>query len=382
MTEEIDTADIPSEGSDLSPSSDLEMDAKRELMDNPKLIDPLLGVAEPASLPLDEMSDTPTETAQVITGLPSCGFMTEKNPGKGEDSHPFEYVWETESGKRTLLAVFDGMGGAGSRKVTDPNDESVVMSMAYFASRAARGALVAACNQVTPMMTPREITDVIEHEIKKALRRLADREGGIPTGGIRGSMVKDYPTTVAIALIDEEVDRRRVHMMWAGDSRVYAMWPDKDYLLQQLTLDHTASGASSDGGDAALTKCATPDSAELEFSDIDVPKNAVVFVATDGCFAYESTQFFLCTLVEEMMHSSNVVEYSENLAATLSAIAGDDCSMAMSFRSDSEFPQTKSEFKDHLRPLQEIRNVPKHNPFITFSSGDLFLRHLRNERGV
>lgn len=318
--------------------------------------------------------------APSIEGLPFCGFVTEKNEGKGEDCEPIEFIWEYETGKRTLLAVFDGMGGAGSRKVPDINNPDKTVSMAYLASRAARGAVIEACKQVTPKMQPVEIVEVISQHIQKFLQRLVNREGGMPESNFRGKMIKDYPTTVAIAII-EEGESRHVHMMWAGDSRVYAIWPDQEFLLQQLTLDHTASGASSDGGDAALTRCATPDSVDLEYLSIEVPRDAVVFVATDGCFAYESTQFFLTTLIEQLDRSVDQEQYSKHLAEALSAVAGDDCSMAMSFPPSIDFEITKTTLQKHLRNLQDIRNVPRNNPFIAFSSGEFFLKHLKRISG-
>jgi len=330
---------------------------------------------EPTLFPLADATELPP-----IDGLPSCGFVTEKKLGLGEDSEPIEFVWEYETGRRTLLAVFDGMGGAGSRKVPDINNPDASVSMAYLASRAARGAVIEACKQLTPKMQPGEVVEIISQHIQKYLQRLANREGGIPAGSMRGSMIKDYPTTVAVAIIEEGVNRS-VHMMWAGDSRVYAIWPDQKFLLQQLTLDHTASGASSDGGDAALTRCATPDSVNLEYVNIEVPSDAIVFVATDGCFAYESTQFFLTALIEQLDRSADEMQYSKNLATALSSISGDDCSMAMSFPPTVQFESLKDDLAKHLRYLQDIRTVPRNNPFLIFSSGDFFLKHLNAKTG-
>lgn len=309
-----------------------------------------------------------------------CGFVTEKKPGAGEDSAPLEFVWEADGHRRTLLAVFDGMGGAGSRKVPAVNDPESTVSMAYLASRAARAAVLESCKQITQKMQPSEIVGLLGVNIQKFLTRLAEREGGIPPGSMRGSMVKDYPTTVAMALI-EEGDKRTVHTIWAGDSRVYALHHDQGFLLQQLTLDHTASGASGDGGDAALTRCATPDSAELEYAAVEVPGDAIVFVATDGCFAYESTQFFLTTLIEQLDRSGNPAEFAENLSAALSAVAGDDCAMAVSFAPTAAFELAKARIGVHLRHLQDIRNVPRGNPFLRFSSEEFFLSHLHNATG-
>lgn len=337
-------------------------------------VTPVLGLERPA----DEFPES--VPAPTLEGLPTCGFVTEKNPGKGEDGAPIEFIWEMDGSRRTLIAVFDGMGGAGSRKVPDPHNPESSVSMAYLASRAARGAVLEACKQITTRMQPGEIVGLLGQNIQKFLTRLVEREGGIPSGSMRGRMVKDYPTTVAIALI-EEGDSRTVHMMWAGDSRVYAMHHDQAFLLQQLTLDHTASGASGDGGDAALTRCATPDSVDLEYTTIEVPNDAIIFVATDGCFAYESSQFLLTTLIEQIDRSTNQLDYAEKLSVALSTIAGDDCAMAMSFPFEVPFEESKQKLSQHLRELQDLRNVPRNNSYVLFSSEDFFLRHLKDKLG-
>ena len=116
--------------------------------------------------------------------------------------------------------------------------------------------------------------------------------------------------------------------------------------------------------------------------DIDVPLNTIIFAATDGCFAYESTQFLLTTLVEQLERSTNESQYADNLAKALSDVAGDDCSMAMSFSPSRDFSQSRIEFRKFLRLLQDIRLVPKNNPFISLNSGDFFLKMIRDKRGV
>lgn len=304
--------------------------------------------------------------------LPRCGFMTEKKSTDGEDAPPFEHKWTTESGERTLIAVFDGMGGAGATSVPSPDDPEVTKSMAFLASRGARRAFEHTVNQISVAQRPSEITRMLERSVSDELNRLLTRPGGTSDTKIRGKSVKAYPTTVAAAQIEDLPDgTRRVHCMWAGDSRVYALFPDSR-LLKQLTRDHTASGNIKDGGDAALTQCLHPESTDMETKDVELPEDAIVIVATDGCFAYESLKFFLTTLVEQIDRSTDEECLARNLERELTRVAQDDCSFVASFGPRPRFEDVRSKFRPFLRDLQDLRLVPHTNPHVVLHDETFF----------
>jgi serine/threonine protein phosphatase PrpC len=318
--------------------------------------------------------------ADVTTPLPWVGFVTEKKAGMGQDGPPIFHSSTTTEGRRSIIAVFDGMGGAGSTLVPDLEEDRQV-PMAYLASRVAAKAFLRGFSQLTTSMTPLEITNCLEGEVKRALVGLMEREGGSPSSRVRGDMIKNYPTTVASAIIDDVPEGRRVHPIWAGDSRVYALLPD-DSLLQQLTIDHTGSGDSNDGGDAALTRCATPEQVELESVEYLLPADAVIFVATDGCFAYQPTQFLVTTLIEELDRSHDCNEYSTHLAGALSSVSGDDCAISMLLPIGKSFADTRDSFRPWLRELQDIRHVPRNNRFLTLNNNSTYLRLYRERMGL
>jgi Protein phosphatase 2C len=306
-------------------------------------------------------------------------FVTEKKEGQGQDGPPILHSWTTSEGTRSIIAVFDGMGGAGSTMVPDVDGDGQV-PMAYLASRAAARAFTRGFSQMTSTMSPPEITTLLEEAVARELRELLEREGGSPTSRVRGPMIKNYPTTIAAAIIDDVPDGRRVWPMWAGDSRIYALSPD-DLLLQQLTTDHTASGESSDGGDAALTRCATPERVDLESVEYMLPAETIIFAATDGCFAYQPTQYLLTALIEEMDRSHTSDEYSNLLARALASVSGDDCAVSMVLPAGASFADTRNLFRPWLRELQDVRHVPRNNRFLTLTNDSTFLRLRQEKRG-
>jgi serine/threonine protein phosphatase PrpC len=335
-------------------------------------------VDAPAGAAVTDSIAAPTE-AEATTSLPWVGFVTEKKMGMGQDGPPVIHTWTTAEGRRSIVAVFDGMGGAGSTLVPDLEEDRQV-PMAYLASRVAAKAFLRGFSQMTPSMSPLEIKNCLEAEVKRALGNLMEREGGSPSSRVRGDMIKNYPTTVAAAIIDDVPEGRRVHPIWAGDSRVYALLPN-ELLLQQLTIDHTGSGDSNDGGDAALTRCATPEQVELESAEYLLPADAVVFVATDGCFAYQPTQFLVTTLIEELDRSHDCNEYSAHLAGALSSVSGDDCAISMLLPIGKSFADTRDSFRPWLRELQDIRHVPRNNRFLTLNNNSTYLSLYRERMG-
>lgn len=306
-------------------------------------------------------------------------FVTEKKIGLGQDGPPIRRSWKTAEGTRSIIAVFDGMGGAGSTLVPDIEDDRKI-PMAYLASRAAARAFEKCFLQITPTMSCAEIATQLEQTVQRELVSLMERDGGKPESRVKGDLVKNYPTTIAAAIVDDVPEGRRVHPLWAGDSRIYALLPNQ-LLLQQLTIDHTSSGDSSDGGDAALTRCATPENVNLETTEYILPADAIVLAATDGCFAYQSTQYFLTSLIENMVISNDADQYSIQLANTLATVSGDDCAISMLLPSGCSFSDVRDRFRPWLRELQDIRNVPRNNRFLTLSDNALFLQMYRRNRG-
>jgi len=306
-------------------------------------------------------------------------FLTEKRAGLGEDAKPLaRYV----SGVGDVIGVFDGMGGSGSVLVPEENEKDLC-TMARLASRFAKRAAAGVVNQWGKDDLSKLKTE-LETRITESLWRLTERKGGKgpegKQGKLRGTVIANYPTTVALAVVrptKDEFEQRLVKALWAGDSRVYALDFSQLIPLQVLTRDHTQSG---DGGDGALARYASADGLELEESDFVLPCGAAVIAMTDGCYGYMSPFRLLYTLVRHMVRSRDAEDWILRIKDDISTAAGDDTSFAISFGKGgfAALRQEAEKLLEYLEPLAHLREVSPPNPFIVPFDESAYLE-LRNE---
>ena len=293
-------------------------------------------------------------------------FVTEKRAGQGEDGDP---IARNFSDVGDVVAVFDGMGGAGATQVPVDLTYSKAdgkCSMAYLASRAARHAVVGVIGQFGKSNLG-DIKHRLEEAITKKLKDLAERPGGRGAEPrIRGTILSEYPTTVAIGIVRPstgEFEDRCVTVYWAGDSRVYAILPNELVPLQLLTIDHTPPGG---GGDAALQRFASSSDVNLDEREYILPPGAAVIAMTDGCYGYMTPFQLMFVLIKRLQVSRNCEEWISAVQDDIVAVAGDDASFAISFGVggfDALKEQTATIF-DNLVPLVFAPEKPEPNPFI------------------
>ena len=293
-------------------------------------------------------------------------FVTEKKFECGEDGEPIARNF-TDVG--AVVAVFDGMGGAGASQVqvdsTYTNIEGMC-SMAYLASRAASRAVSGAIAQFGKSDLG-ALKVELEKVITEKLKNLAERPGGRGAGPrIRGTMLSEYPTTVAIGIVrpsPDEFGERCVTVYWAGDSRVYAIIPSELVPLQLLTIDHTETGG---GGDAALDKFASSSGLNLDQREYELPREAAVIAMTDGCYGYMTPFQLMLLLIKRLQFSKNYEDWLSAIKSDIVAVAGDDASFAISF-GEGGFDALKmatSKIYANLEPLIFAPEGPNLNPFI------------------
>lgn len=251
-----------------------------------------------------------------------AGEMAE---GKGEDS-----FYSALSKHSAIAAVFDGCGGMGSRRYSNYAGHTG----AYMASRAACSALrswysesVGGSSGSSGAVSAEDLAE----EMRSALSVCMQYRG--ETSRILGSMVRDFPTTAAIALVQETEegpeDTLRVHCFWAGDSRVYFL----DSLgLAQLTEDdlHGQDAMSNLHEDAALSNfVAAGRDFHLHTATMDVKGPFAVFAASDGCFGYLPAPFYFEDLVLScLLEAETPKAFESALDQTIREYAGDDYTMA------------------------------------------------------
>lgn len=260
----------------------------------------------------------------------SFGFNLAKIPGHGEDSDPI-----LRDGRELgLVAVFDGMGGAGGTVYNTPDGPR---TGAYLASRVARDVIEA---RMVDLLDPEWNLDgpgtalELQRSVKEALQtRLAELKA--PASGLRSRLLRALPTTMALAGLQRREaggPRWVAHLFWAGDSRVYAFQPDTG--AQQLTVDDI-----KDHGDAMAnlredSVVSNALSADVDFvvrhHRVELTAPFLVVAATDGCFGYlPSPMHFEHLVLAALRDAADTEAWSTAVQTAISAVTGDDAAMAV-----------------------------------------------------
>ena len=266
------------------------------------------------------------------TGGPalSFGFNLGKIAGQGEDADPI-----LRDGRELgLIAVFDGMGGAGGTVYETPDGPR---TGAYLASRVARDIveqrMVALLDPDWNLDGPAAAAD-LHRSVRAALQeRLVELKA--PASGLRSRLLRALPTTMATVALqrrEPDGDRWSCHLFWAGDSRAYVFQPDVG--AQQLTTDDIR-----DRGDAMAnlredSVVSNAMSADTDFvvhhRKVELTAPFLVFAATDGCFGYlPSPMHFEHLVLAALRDAPDTDTWSAAVQAAVGAVTGDDAAMAV-----------------------------------------------------
>ena len=259
-----------------------------------------------------------------------------------------------------VAAVFDGSGGIGSRKYPKYMDHTG----AYMASRAVSGALHDWFHESmeksmegsgSGLAKGREAAAQMKEYMLRAMR-VVGKYGG-ETSRIFGTMVKDFPTTAAIAVVRDTEDGTEIQCFWAGDSRVYLL--DRNGLAQLTEDDLEGKNAMSNlQSDGALTNVVSLDSSfEIHYSRplrFREKEAYSIFAASDGCFGYVPTPMdFEDLLLGTLEESQSVNSFERKLDENIRSIAGDDYSLAWISFGYGDYPQMKEVLKARRQLLQK-----------------------------
>jgi hypothetical protein len=289
----------------------------------------------PVDAPAESAWESPAQPAPP-RGTPSAagprvsfGFNLEKIAGQGEDSDPV-----VRHGRELgLVAVFDGMGGAGG---TVYETAEGPRTGAYLASRVARDVVE---QRMVALLDPEWNLDGaaaaqdLQRSVRAALQeRLAELKA--PASGLRSRLLRALPTTMALAALQRHEpggDRWTCHLLWAGDSRAYVFQPGAG--ARQLTVDDIR-----DRGDAMAnlredSVVSNAMSADTEFvvhhRKVELTAPFLVTAATDGCFGYvPSPMHFEHLVLAALRDAPDTNGWSAAVQARVSAVTGDDAAMA------------------------------------------------------
>lgn len=251
--------------------------------------------------------------------------------GKGEDGKPIAQCLEAVC----AVAVFDGLGGSGASVFYGQAGE--LETGARIASRNA-SSVFARVFQSTFMANGsqelqrdvfyRQLTEALEESFRN-LEHSCRRPGTHP--GLRGSMIRHFPTTIAAATAQFEPGIGLVlSALWAGDSRCFFLTHD---MCVQLTQDHVKTSEADElvlhDSDPPMSNVLSEQRIWIEHRHYACQIPFVIIAATDGAFGYLPTPIHF----EERIRSTisdvkSVDEWMEAFVASLAGTAKDDISIA------------------------------------------------------
>lgn len=260
----------------------------------------------------------------------SFGFNLGKIPDQGEDSDPI-----VRDGRDLgLVAVFDGMGGAGGTVYQTPDGPR---TGAYLASRVARDVVE---QQMLELLDPDwnldgpAAAETVARTVREALvARLAELKA--PPSGLRSKLLRALPTTMALAALqrrDPDGGTWFCHLLWSGDSRVYAL--EASTGAHQLTVDDIRDRGDAMANlreDSVVSNAMSADTDfEVHHRMVELTAPFIVLAVTDGCFGYvRSPMHFERMLLSTLRDAPTTKRWSATLQEQIAAITGDDAAMAL-----------------------------------------------------
>ncbi len=253
-------------------------------------------------------------------------LWTEKKTALGEDAPP---TLETADDQTALMAVYDGLGGAGSTLYGV--GEQGKFSGAYLGARCAK-AVVENFYRLWDNAGEQTFAAGLEEALKFSFIEYV-KELQVPISRLKSKLLKTLPTTLAGILVEEKhLPFLKATAFWAGDSRCYML--EKDGLCQLSTDDLNGSPDALENLslDATITNCIHAEGKfSIDYLPLLINLPVMFLVATDGCFGYVETPIhFEYILLKTLMESHQDTEdWTQRLTEQLLAITGDDMSLAL-----------------------------------------------------
>jgi serine/threonine protein phosphatase PrpC len=259
----------------------------------------------------------------------SFGFNLGKIPDHGEDSDPIL----RDGPDLGLLAVFDGMGGAGGT-VYETDDGP--RSGAYLASRIARDVVE---QRMLQLLVPdwnlkgQAAAEDLRRSVEEALQeRLTALKA--PKSALRSRLLRALPTTMAVIALQRthrSGSRWVAHVFWAGDSRAYVFAPDGARQLTTDDLREPSDAMDNLRRDSVVSNAMSADTAfHVSYRRVELEGPFLLLCATDGCFGYLPTPMHFEHLVLAPLTSTRTVDaWSDAVQREISAVTGDDAAMAV-----------------------------------------------------
>jgi len=277
------------------------------------------------------VSETRRGLTDVVTPGPtvSFGFNLGKIEGHGEDSEPIL----RDGPDLGLLAVFDGMGGAGG---TVYETEDGPHSGAYLASRIARDVVE---RRMLDLLVPdwnlkgEQAAADLQRSVQAALQdRLTELKA--PKSALRSRLLRALPTTMAMLALQRTQRGGSgwlCHTFWAGDSRAYVFEPDGARQLTTDDLREPSDAMTNLHRDSVVSNAMSSDTAfHVNYRRLELEAPFILVTATDGCFGYlPSPMHFEHLLLSALRNARSVAGWSQAVQDEVAAVTGDDAAMSV-----------------------------------------------------
>jgi serine/threonine protein phosphatase PrpC len=287
----------------------------------------------------------------------SFGFNLGKVPDHGEDSDPIL----RDGPDLGLLAVFDGMGGAGGT-VYDTDDGP--RSGAYLASRIARDVVE---QRMLQLLVPdwnlkgAAAAEDLRHSVQEALQeRLTELKA--PKSGLRSRLLRALPTTMAVIALQRthrSGSRWLCHVFWAGDSRAYVFEPDGAHQLMTDDLREPSDAMANLRRDSVVSNAMSADTEfHVNYRRVELEGPFLLVCATDGCFGYLPTPMhFEHLLLAPLTTSRTVDTWSDAVQRKISGVTGDDAALAL-MAVGADLPELKKLYRPRIAVLEQQFTAP------------------------
>lgn len=286
------------------------------------------------------------ETPEIIYGT----LWHEQRDGKGEDAEPLAVQFNNSS--CGVMAVLDGMGGAGSaiRELPD----GTTHTDAYLASRFVREKILQFFQKQKPDHSQRakQLLDIIAF-IKDELDNYKETLN-IQPSALYGNMTRILPTTLAMICWNVMDDNQlSIQDIWAGDSRNYIL---DERGLHFLSQDHTKGDVDaweSLREDPPIINAIWQNKsfflAERCYM-IHLP--SILICCTDGCFGYlPSPIHFEKLLITTFIQATTMEEWMNLLKDQLLPISGDDFSL-VALMNKNDWDDLKQSLQHRLEEVE------------------------------
>jgi|JI10StandDraft_1071094.scaffolds.fasta_scaffold134811_4 hypothetical protein len=276
-----------------------------------------------------------------------------KKENFGEDAPPINLE---VSLKNRVISVFDGLGGSGST-IYEENGEK--KTGAYISSRVVATVVLDYFNNLKNQNTTYEVNAEIIENLKTQIITALEEKLKLQkyeVSKLKSSLIRTFPTTLALIHCDIEDNKTKLDVIWAGDSRAYVLKPDKGLIQlskDDLKLDNDPFENLKNDSPLSNMICLENDF-KLNHKTYFFENLLLAIVATDGCFGYYSTPMhFEYYLLKTIMDSNNELEFKDKLEQEFSKVSGDDFSLSLTSIFDKNFNEIKEVFRNRFEEVYQ-----------------------------